>query len=940
MHSPDSTPRGVGLTGRVHVVSHTHWDREWYLPYESFRMRLVAVVDRLLDLLEEDSGFRHFVLDGQTAALDDYLEIRPEAEGRIRRLVEAGRLGIGPWTILPDEFLVSAEATVRNLQRGMRRATELGGSSRVGYMPDSFGHIAQMPQLLSRAGLDSFIYWRGHGSEIDQLGSEWWWQAPDGSRVLAVNLPCGYCNASSLGYDEIWEIHVGRQPVREKAALQFLERLEAVAAASRGSVWLMNNGCDHHPAQADLPAVLERVRQLAPGLEIHHTGHGAFLKALREQGLDLACWEGELKGGRQAHLLSGVWSARLYLKQMNERCQRLLTEELEPLDLLLEHATGSGVPKGLLDRCWRGLLLNHPHDSICGCSIDEVHAEMVTRFLTVAQAGEEGLRQLMGKVLPLFAPRREDDTRTCLSAFNTLPFPRKDPLRRWVILLPEDPPVEELELVDEAGERIEFRVLERHWLERFWGIDYRSCLEWREQDAMLRGYLEHFGPRMVRQKGAPGLTDQFVLLEFQPHLPALAWRHFHLAPRGKSVLPSPLEARGEARAALITAEGAVLENAQLKVRLKPDGRFDLLHKASGHWHTGLGLLEDREDAGDEYDWSPAEEPGLFLSAGLKGLIHLEEDSGLSCALCCDLVWPLPMGLAAHRRSRSTVLHPVAIRLRLRLRSDAPVLELEVEVDNQVRDHRLRLVVPTGFTTGTWTTHGHFEMRRRPVALPDGEAWVQPPQGTSPQQEFALVEAGGRGLALFNRGLPEVEAFHDEQGRVNLALTLLRGVEWLSRDDLSSRRRQNAGPTLHTPEAQCLGRRCMDLALMPYTGDWKKAGVRAWSRRWHTPALLRQGVALGHMAEFGPFLSQSCPEQVEMSACRRHPGRNTALLRLCNLSDQPVRECLWTGGDLLGAWRCDLLDERLEALSVRDMHLEVELAPAEILSLELQVARPA
>jgi len=937
MTSKESSLPGSHLQGRVHVVSHTHWDREWYLPFESFRLRLVQVVDRLLDLLESGRDFHHFVLDGQTAALDDYLEIRPEAATRVKALVESGRLSIGPWTILPDEFLVSGEATVRNLLRGMRRAGELGGASRVGYMPDSFGHIAQMPQLLRRAGLEAFIYWRGHGGEIDHLGSEWWWEAPDGSRVLAVNLPQGYCNASSLGYEEIWEIHVGRQPDGERAARQFLERLEAVARASNGRVWLMNNGCDHHPAQGELGQVLERVRQLAPGLDIHHTGHEDFLQALRGQQLDLATWSGELKGGRQAHLLSGVWSARLYLKQQNERCQRLLTENLEPLDLLLEQAAGRGLPPGLLERCWRGLLLNHPHDSICGCSIDEVHEEMEGRFLTVVQAGEEGLRQLMGAVTPLFAPHRADDTTTCLTAFNTLPMARRDVLRRWVILLPEDHAVEELELVDEDGREIPFRVLERHYLERFWGIDYRSCVEWREQDAMLRTYLRDFGTRIVRKAGAPGLTDQFLLLEFQPELPALCWRHFHLRPRRQPAAVSPLQAAGPARAALITAQGATLENEHLQVFLHADGRFDVVHRASGQRYNNLGLLEDGEDAGDEYDWSPAAEPGLFTSAGLKGVIHLEEDSGLSCALRCDLSWPLPRALKADRSGRTEERETVEIRLRLHLAADSPLLDLEVELDNRVRDHRLRLVLPTGLTAQHWHTHGHFEVRRREVDLPVAEDWVQPPLGTAPQQEFALVEAQGRGLAVLNRGLPEVEALRAVDGTLHLAVTLLRGVEWLSRDDLSSRRCQNAGPTLHTPGAQCLGRRRMELGIMPYAGGWQEAGVRAHSRRWHVPALLRQGVASGRLPERAALVEQAHAQRVEITALCRQTPRGTALLRLCNLDTVSVLERLSVGQPLAGAWKCSLLEERLESLPFHANSLEIALGPAEILTLELAFA---
>ncbi|MFA7329527.1 MAG: glycosyl hydrolase-related protein [Candidatus Delongbacteria bacterium] len=929
---PESSP----LQGSVHVVSHTHWDREWYLPYQTFRVRLVNVVDQVLELLESDSGYRHFMLDGQAVALEDYLEIRPEAAGRVRRRVEEGRLSIGPWSVLPDQFLVSGEATVRNLLLGHASCAPLGGVSRAGYMPDTFGHIAQLPQLLRRAGLDSFIYWRGHGDECVALGSEWIWEAPDGSRVLAVNQVGGYCNASALGYEEIWEILVGRQPDLERAARQFLERLERVAAASHGRVWLLNNGCDHHPPQPELPAILERVRQLAPGLRVQHSTLEAFLEELRSQGAQLPGWRGELRAGRQAHLLSGVLSARLYLKQENERCQRLLAEELEPLEALLHAGGGRGLPDGLLREAWRLLLRNHPHDSICGCSTDEVHTEMESRFAQLRQLGEEGLRQLMGQATALFAPQAAGDLATCLTAWNPLPFPRRDAVRRWVILLPEDRPVEELELVDEAGRPLPFRVLERHWLERFWGIDYRSCVDWREQDCLLRTYLERFGSRIVREAGAPGLTDQFVLLEFQPELPALALRHFHLRPRIQAAPEPPL--RDAVAAALISAEGAWLENAALKVWLKPDGRFDLQHKASGRRWNGLGLLEDQEDAGDEYDYSPAAEPELHSSAGRRGLLYLDEDTGLGATLRCEFSWPLPAGLTPDRRRRSAERIDCPVVLRLRLRADCPLLDLEVEVDNRVRDHRLRFVTPSGLVDSAWYTHGQFELRRRPLTLPDGADWVQPPQGTAPVQEFSLLEAeDGLGLALFNLGLPEVEARVEADGTASLVQTLLRGVEWLSRDDFSSRRRQNAGPTLFTPGAQCPGRRRARLALLPYTGGWQAARVREWSRRWRVEPLLRQGVDAGRMPEAGPLLEQDLPQVVEIAALRRQPARGSLIVRLCNLAEHPVRETLRCGQPLRAAWRCSLLEEREAPLATAGMDLQLELGPAEILTVELELA---
>ncbi|HEX7196281.1 MAG TPA: alpha-mannosidase, partial [Candidatus Limnocylindria bacterium] len=179
----------------VHLVPHTHWDREWYEPFQTFRLRLVDLVDQLLERMEADGRLR-FTLDGQCATVDDYLEVRPEAEPLIRRLVAEGRLAIGPWQILMDEFLVSGETMVRNLELGWTRATDLGGAMRVGYLPDMFGHVAQMPQMLRRAGIDRAVVWRGVPAAIDR--NSFTWESPDGSAVEAEYLVGGYGNGAYL----------------------------------------------------------------------------------------------------------------------------------------------------------------------------------------------------------------------------------------------------------------------------------------------------------------------------------------------------------------------------------------------------------------------------------------------------------------------------------------------------------------------------------------------------------------------------------------------------------------------------------------------------------------------------------------------------------------------------------------------------------------------
>ncbi|MFH1742528.1 MAG: hypothetical protein ABIH23_26280, partial [bacterium] len=117
------------------IVPHTHWDREWYMPFESFRKRLVFVMDHLMEVLEKDRTFKYFELDGQTAVLSDYLAIRPENEEHLKKLIGKGRLLVGPWYIQPDEFLVTGESLIRNLRMGIKLAGKFGKASMIGYMP-------------------------------------------------------------------------------------------------------------------------------------------------------------------------------------------------------------------------------------------------------------------------------------------------------------------------------------------------------------------------------------------------------------------------------------------------------------------------------------------------------------------------------------------------------------------------------------------------------------------------------------------------------------------------------------------------------------------------------------------------------------------------------------------------------------------------------------
>jgi alpha-mannosidase len=353
----------------ITLVPHTHWDREWYAPFDEFRERLVAMMDTLIELGK--AGFPHFHLDGQTAMIDDYLAVRPEREADIRRLAEDGRLSAGPWVTQMDEFLVSGESHIRNLERGLARAGALGRALRVGYLPDQFGHVGQMPQILAHGGIDRAVVWRGVPKKIDR--TQFWWEAPDGSRVLTEYLAFGY----SLG----WDIEQQQDP--EELAASLRRKAEHVAPFLASERMLITVGADHTGPDATLPERLAIADEHLPGITVRIGSLSDHLDAGAEDGLP--SWRGELRSSARAHLLPNVYSARTYQKRERGRVEVLIERYAEPLAALVP---GFDWPAEELDRAWTLLLWNGAHDSVCGCSHDQVARDVDARYAEARAIGE------------------------------------------------------------------------------------------------------------------------------------------------------------------------------------------------------------------------------------------------------------------------------------------------------------------------------------------------------------------------------------------------------------------------------------------------------------------------------------------------------------------------------------------------------------------------
>ena len=402
-------PRAIALLRRrlrwrAFVIPHTHWDREWYERFEGYRARLVPMVSRLLDVLERDPDFRSFTFDGQTIAIQDYLEKRPVDVPRVEALVRSNRLLIGPWHVLADLLLVSGESIVRNLQEGLRSAGELGRAARVAYVADPFGHPAQLPQILRAFGYDTYVFARGMGDEGESVGSEFWWVSPSGDRVRAAHLVDHYSNALPL----VGPADEGPEALRRRVRAKTARILDRLTPYANGDALLLMVGDDHAEAYARLPEAVREMRQVFPNVDARIANLEDFAAAMPPLQHEVS---GEITSGRYRPILRGVNSTRVWIKQENVTCERLLLEWCEPLDAL----TG-GTARDELRDLWRMLLQNHPHDSICGCSIDAVHdVDMAPRFAYVRERGEA----LASRLLERLAGRG-----TSAMLWNPLPWAR------------------------------------------------------------------------------------------------------------------------------------------------------------------------------------------------------------------------------------------------------------------------------------------------------------------------------------------------------------------------------------------------------------------------------------------------------------------------------------------------------------------------------------
>lgn len=880
---------------KLHFISHTHWDREWYETFDAFRYRLVQLMDHLLDILEHDPRYQSFLLDGQAIVLEDYLEIRPENRERIKKMVQGGRIFIGPWYVLPDEFLVSGETHIRNLLFGKKLCREFGAIMNIGYLPDSFGHIAQMPQILQKSGIPLAVLWRGVPESIKT--SEFYWESPDGSRVLTLYMPFGYGVATNL------------PETTEELTRRITNIVKLLSPFATTSHLLLMNGSDHVEPDPYLPSKLDALRKALPEYHVVHSNlpylFSCILAEIREDQIPLH--RGELRSEDRAYLLSGTLSTRVYLKQRHSTLAHSLEGHLEPLFVLLHVLRLHRYPQKFFEYLWKLLLQNSPHDSICGCSIDPVHEEMLQRYQKIQTVMEKLLKEV-SKVLSASCKKSEDEY---LIIFNPHPW--------------------QIDACVECDILLEKKKLKEVNFEESKLVSYRQPQESPQESLTKTLKLldsdEEIIPTILH-------SEQVTLVETPPHtLPEvfsaqkyrLAFIASKLPPLGfkayKILLDEDNKWREKTREK--SKRDSALENDLCELLFSSPGRFYFRDKESAQSFEFTLAFEDGGDAGDEYDYSPPEKDEIISS--LSSPPTLLEFTTNSCfqKMVLEYCPSIPTSLTPDRKERSKERVPLPITLEITLPQKSKQVYFTVHVENRALDHRLRILFTIPETKLTFFSGAHFALLERG---PSGKQAI-------PQKDFVLLQHSEFSLAILNKGLHECY-YVQENGRSTVAITLLRAVGWLSRDDLLTRK-GDAGWPFPTPGAQCLGKHRFDLAFAFGNRQENPWSLLRASSLFNRPPLTFQvtgNLASTLLQNFSLLaLENPC---ITVSALKKSEDREEIVLRLYNPTPEPQRCRVFFNQQPVLVKELSLLEEEIGILSEGTQELFLDFRPYEIKTLGL------
>jgi alpha-mannosidase len=877
------------------------------MDFQKTRIRLVHLIDGLLDILDNDPEFVSFMMDGQTLPLLDYLHVKPYNREKLTKYILEGRIVIGPWYILPDEILITGESHIRNYLLGTRVAREFGADKmQIGYLPDSFGHPSQMPQILDKLGMDTIMFWRGATQEIDK--TEFFWRAPDGTRIFTILMPDGYCTGAELS--ENLEITAARLD-------QFIENFHRYATTDK--IYLSNGG-DHLEPSPYLSKVIREANPLMKNGRVVHTTLPRFARELkRSVGEDLKEVTGELCGSSRSILLFSTLSTRTYLKQENHFVSRMLENELEPMYALFK-LSGMEYPRDILVTAWKYLMENLPHDSICGCSVDQIHRDMMLRYQQVREIG--GTLNEMARDLAAVIDTTSIGEGVALAVFNTTGSARGDYMEATVDFDPRPTSILDFNRTDKNG-RFPHRLVDNDpgalreppvGVRAFDGENEIPCAL---LDAKVSNYMELGYRHFPHQYNVNRCRIGFVAGD----IPALGYKTLKLVP-----------VYGEKKEAALPGTTR-LENEFFAV--EPDlvsGGITVTDKKTGRALKGLNRLADGGDCGDEYTYCPPDEDEIVYADPATLSARMTEANVTRQSFEITGVMRLPADAFERSKGRSPERVDCAFTTTVSLYPGVRRVDIRTTVDNHAKNHRLRALFPAGVLAQEHWSAGTFSVDCRKMK-PDIDPHWRELSFTHPEKDFCDVNDGKNGLTVANRGLHEYEAF-DESGQSVLAVTLLRCTGVISQRVIKTRD-EMGGWSEAAPEAQCQGAWSFEYSVIPHEGTWAESRSYVEAHAFNLPMRslqLKAGQA-GQLPATVSRVDLGTPA-LQVTAFKQCEFEDAMILRFFNTTTEKVDAKVAFNFPFSEIKLANLREDTIGSVDMRGRSACLQVKPFEIVTLKI------
>ena len=742
----------------ANCIHHTHWDPIWYFTAQDALVQFSYNMKELLNAFDEGL-VENFFLDGQTAAIDEYLDIHPEDRNRIKKLVEEKKLFIGPFNSQLDCFISSGESVVNNLRLGIESANKLGGVSKVAYLPDSFGHSYDFPKIFNQMGIYDFVITRGVGDEYG-LGSEFYLTSNDGSKLLVCTMISGYGYGTYAFRDG--SILSGKAKDYNKIDIDSLiDRLLKMSTVPNEFVFPL--GFDQNPAMLDIKEKIEKYNKESDKYHFHLTTWEEYMKKVREKGINIKTHNSELYSTQYHRIHRSIFSARSDIKYLQDIAERTLTFEVQPLMSMLD-SLGVNYDRGIIDKAWETLVKCQTHSS--ATLTDETNEYIKVMSKSAVDIAEAAKVYLM-RIISISINTHKDNVMP-LVVFNTLPYRRNISMKLNIYTKNKNFKL----LLD--GKEIDYTVIDCK--EKYGGV-------YRKDKSLMKENKYFYETSIIAQmRDFDGISYKTIYVY-----------------DGEE--PNKLN--------YAASSPNSIENHRYKIELNERGIHILDKKLNRHFDKAI-YIEESGDEGDNYDYSyPNPEEDLFITNYFEGS---------KCSTCnapgiseMNIEGGLKVPSSLENRKNKNLDAELKYNIRIRLRDESNVIELKGNFTNNAKNHRVRIVFSTDFPNDysyAGTQYSYIKRDTVPYGLKNWKElnWFEEPSPTYPLLNHVSAVGDDYVLSVFTRSVKEYEFIG--KGKKDIALTIFRSVGHLGLPDLNRRPGRPSGldyKVIETPDSQMIGK---------------------------------------------------------------------------------------------------------------------------------------